>query len=196
MSKSTEGRVLLVDDEVLIRKGMRSILEDLNFEVVGEATDGQDAVEKVAALSPDVVFMDIKMPRMDGIEATRRIMATNPVPIIVLTAHSDRALVEKAADAGVLAYLMKPVHEAEIRPAVAVAKARFAELRWLSRSSDQRIPSESEDVTQRVEAATQILSIRYQITTNQAATRLRRLAVNSHREVAEVADAILDLERE
>lgn len=195
MAKSSEGRVLLVDDEVIIRKGMRSILEEFNFEVVGEATDGHEAVEQVISLSPDVVFMDIKMPRMDGIEATRQIMRIHPVPVIVLTAYSDRSLVEEASDAGVLAYLMKPVHEAEILPAVAVARARFADLRWLNRSIDQSGP-EHGNAARRVEAATQILSTRYQISTTQAAARLQRLAQNTHREMADVADAILDLERE
>ncbi len=188
--------MLLVDDEVIIRKGMRSILEELNFEIVGEATDGYEAVEQVGALSPDVVFMDIKMPRMDGIEATRKIMSTHPVPIIVLTAYSDRRLVEEASDAGVLAYLMKPVHEAEILPAVAVARARFADLRWLSRSSVDQMRPERSDAVQRVETATQILSARYQISTTQAAARLRRLAQKTRREIVDVADAILDLEQE
>jgi len=196
MAKSSEGRVLLADDEVIIRKGMRSILEELNFEVVGEATDGYEAVEQVVALFPDVVFMDIKMPRMDGIEATRRIMRIHPVPVIVLTAYSDRRLVEEASDAGVLAYLMKPVHEAEILPAVAVARARFADLRWLSRSSVDPVGPERSDAVRRVETATQILSTRYQISTTQAAARLRRLAQKTNREIVDVADAILDLEQE
>jgi len=127
------GRVLLVDDEALIRMGMRAMVQDLGYEVVGEAADGQEAIDKVAALDPDVVIMDIKMPGMDGLEATRRIMATHPVPIIVLTAFHQRALVEEAADAGVLAYLMKPVRESDIGPAIEVARARFADRRWLGR---------------------------------------------------------------
>jgi response regulator NasT len=129
MAEYEGGRVLLVDDEALIRMGMRVMLQDLGYEVVGEAADGQEAIEKVAALDPDVVIMDIKMPGLDGLEATRRIMAAHPVPIIVLTAYHQRALVEEAARAGVLAYLMKPVRESEIAPAIEVARARFADLR-------------------------------------------------------------------
>ena len=133
MAEYGGGRVLLVDDEALIRMGMRAMVQDLGYEVVGEAADGQEAIDKVAALDPDVVIMDIKMPGMDGLEATRRIMATHPVPIIVLTAFHRRALVEEAADAGVLAYLMKPVRESDIGPAIEVARARFADVRWPGR---------------------------------------------------------------
>ena len=129
MAEYGGGRVLLVDDEALIRMGMRVMLQDLGYEVVGEAADGQEAIEKVAALDPDVVIMDIKMPGMDGLEATRRIMAAHPAPIIVLTAYHQRGLVEEAARAGVLAYLMKPVRESDIGPAIEVARARFADLR-------------------------------------------------------------------
>src|SRR5260370_28840647 len=102
MAEFKGGRVLLVDDEAIIRMGMRVMLQDLGYEVVGDAADGQEAIDKVAALNPDVVIMDIKMPGMDGLEATRRIMATHPVPIIVLTAYNQRGLVGEAADAGVL----------------------------------------------------------------------------------------------
>ena len=130
MSETRRGRVLLADDEALIRMGLRVILHDLGYDVVGEASDGQEAVEKAAALDPDVIIMDIKMPVMDGLEATRRIMATHPAPVIVLTAYGQQSLTEEAADAGVLAYLMKPVREADIAPAIEVARARFAELRW------------------------------------------------------------------
>ena len=129
MAEYEGGRVLLVDDEALIRMGMRVMLRDLGYEVVGEGGDGQEAIDKVAALDPDVVIMDIKMPGMDGLEASRGIMATHPVPIIVLTAYNQRGLVEEAADAGVLAYLMKPVRESDIAPAIEVARARFADLR-------------------------------------------------------------------
>lgn len=131
MSEPRRGRVLLVDDEALIRMGLQVILRDLGYDVVGEARDGEEAVEKAAALDPDVVIMDVKMPVMDGLEATRRIMVAHPVPIIILTAYGQLSLVEEAADAGVLAYLLKPVRESDIAPAIEVARTRFAELQWL-----------------------------------------------------------------
>ncbi len=196
MSRQASGRVLLVDDEALIRMGMRVILQNLGYDVVGETANGREALEKVAALDPDVVIMDIKMPDMDGVEATRRIMATHPVPIVVLTAYSERSLVDEAADAGVLAYLIKPVRESEIAPAIRVAQARFADLQWLSRASDNRLPLGRGDPAQRVESATRILSARYQLTEAQAGARLRRLAESSRRTIADVADAIIELEQE
>ncbi|HLW59242.1 MAG TPA: response regulator [bacterium] len=203
MEEPSKGRILLVDDEALIRMGMRAILKDLGYEVVGEAADGREALQKVAALRPDVVLMDIKMPGMNGLEATRRIMATHPVPIIVLTAYNQRSLVEEAADAGVLAYLMKPVRESDVAPAIEVARARFADLWWLSRGSEPASGDEARDddgvegrVALRLEAAARILRDRYQLTGAQATSRLRRLARTSRRTLAEVAEAVIALEGE
>jgi response regulator NasT len=195
MDEQSRGRVLLVDDEALIRMGMRVILQDLGYEVVGEAADGHEAIERVAELTPDVVIMDIKMPVMDGLEATRQIMATHPVPIIILTAYGQHSLVEEAADAGVLAYLMKPVREADIGPAIEVARARFAELQWLRRRPASSATRGGSDIGARVDEATRILCARYRLTESEAAARLRRLARSSHLTVAEVADAIVALER-
>lgn len=200
MAEAVTRRVMLVDDEALIRMGMRVMLQDLGYEVVGEAADGQEAIERVAALNPDVVIMDIKMPGMDGLEATRRIMASHPVPIIVLTAYNQRSLVEEAADSGVLAYLMKPVRESEIGPAIEVARARFADLRWLDRAprdrdTDRAAGERSPRAAHNIEAATQILRARYRLTEAQAASRLRRLAQSSRRTLADVADAIIALEK-
>ncbi|HKV44325.1 MAG TPA: response regulator [bacterium] len=214
MAEPSKGRILLVDDEALIRMGMRAILKDLGYEVVGEAADGGEALEKAAALRPDVVLMDIKMPGMNGLEATRRIMASHPVPIIVLTAYNQRSLVEEAADAGVLAYLMKPVRESDVAPAIEVARARFAELQWLSRARRELTPEdavrgpgarggasrggarEEGQATLRVEAAARILRARYQLSEAQATSRLRRLAQSSRRTLVEVAEAVIALEAE
>ena len=192
-------RVMLVDDEALIRMGLRVMLQALGYEVVGEAADGKEAIEKVAALNPDVVIMDIKMPGVDGLEATRRIMATHPVPIIVLTAYNQRSLVEEAADSGVLAYLMKPVRESEIGPAIEVARARFADLRWLDRArrgpdTGRAAGEPSYRATDNIEAASQILRTRYRLTEAEAASRLRQLARSSRRTLSDVADAIIALE--
>ena len=190
MDKPARARILLVDDEALIRMGLRVMLQDLGYEIAGEAADGHEAVAKVAALAPDVVIMDIKMPGMDGLEATRRIMAAQPVPIIVLTAFNQQSLVAEAADAGVLAYLMKPVREADIGPAIEVARARFAELQWLRRGTS-RDPGAGAPL---IADATRRLSERYRLSQDEAAARLRQLAKTSGRTVAEVADAIVGLD--
>jgi two-component system, response regulator PdtaR len=190
VDKPARARILLVDDEALIRMGLRVMLQDLGYEIAGEAADGHDAVAKAAALAPDVVIMDIKMPGMDGLEATRRIMAAQPVPIIVLTAYNQQSLVAEAADAGVLAYLMKPVREADIGPAIEVARARFADLAWLRR----RPSGDAATGAPRIAAATRRLSERYRLSQDEAAARLRQLAKTSGRTVAEVADAIVGLD--
>src|SRR5579862_1475371 len=190
VDKPAPARILLVDDEALIRMGLRVMLQDLGYEIAGEAADGHDAVAKAAALAPDVVIMDIKMPGMDGLEATRRIMAAQPVPIIVLTAYNQQSLVAEAADAGVLAYLMKPVREADIGPAIEVARARFADLAWLRR----RPPDDAATGAPRIADATRRLSERYRLSQDEAAARLRQLAKTSGRTVAEVADAIVGLD--
>ena len=190
MDTSSRVRVLLVDDEALIRMGLRVMLRELGYEVAGEAADGHQAVAKVAELGPDVVIMDIKMPGMDGLEATRRIMATHPVPIIVLSAYNQQGLVAEAADAGVLAYLMKPVREAELQPAIEVARARFAELAWLRR----RTPAAGDADAPRIAEATRRLAERYRLSADDAAARLRRLAKSSGRTIVEVADAIVGLD--
>lgn len=190
MDKPAPARILLVDDEALIRMGLRVMLQDLGYEIAGEAADGHDAVAKAAALAPDVVIMDIKMPGMDGLEATRRIMAAQPVPIIVLTAYNQQTLVAEAADAGVLAYLMKPVREADIGPAIEVARARFADLAWLQR----RPPDDAATRAPRIADATRRLSERYRLSHDEATARLRQLAKTSGRTVAEVADAIVGLD--
>ena len=193
MTALTQGRLLLVDDEALIRMGMRAILHGLGYEVVGEAANGQEALDKAAALRPDVVIMDIKMPVMDGLEATRRLMATHPVPVIVLTAYNERTLVEQAADAGVLAYLMKPVREGDIKPAIEVARARFAELQWVGRASAAEGAS-ADARSSRIAEATRVLQSQHHLSEAEASARLRKLAKTSRRTVAEIAEAILTLE--
>ncbi len=185
-------RILLVDDEALIRMGLRVMLSDLGYDVAGEAADGHEAVVKVGVLKPDVVIMDIKMPGMDGPEATRRIMAVRPVPIIVMTAYNQQSLVAEAADAGVLAYLMKPVRESDIGPAIEVARARFRDLLWLKGPSSPDAAAGGP----RIADATRRLSERYRLSEREAAARLRHLAKTSGRTVAEVADAIVGLDEQ
>ena len=127
-------RVVIAEDEAIIRLDLREILEGLGYDVVGEAGRGDEAVDLVRALAPDLVILDVKMPGMDGLTAARLIAADRLAAILVLTAFSQRELVDEARDAGALAYLVKPFQEKDLVPAIEVALARHAEVVALERS--------------------------------------------------------------
>jgi response regulator NasT len=121
-------RVLIAEDETIVRLDLRGLLSSRGFEVVGEARNGIEAVERARELEPDLVLLDVKMPELDGIEAARRILAERPVPIVLVTAYDEEALVERAVDAGIFGYLTKPFREQDLLPAIRTALARHAEL--------------------------------------------------------------------
>jgi response regulator NasT len=114
-------RILIAEDEPILAEGLRVRLERLGHTVVAIAYDGSDAVIQADALSPDLVFLDVKMPLMDGIQATQQIMGTRPLPIVLLTAHSDPALLKRAVAAGVRGYLVKPVDDEALLHALRLA---------------------------------------------------------------------------
>src|SRR3954451_20357094 len=116
-------RILIADDETIIRLDLRGMLEAAGYEVE-EARDGAEAVLLAESWAPDVVLLDVKMPVLDGIEAARRIIASRPVPVVLLTAYSDGALIDRAVGAGIFAYLVKPFTNAELVPAIETAWAR------------------------------------------------------------------------
>src|SRR5207237_561930 len=121
-------RVVIAEDEALIRLDLNETLGELGFDVVGEAGDGERAVALAEELRPDLVILDVKMPVLDGISAARRIAAARIAPVIILTAFSQRELVERARDAGAMAYLVKPFSSTELLPAIAMAMSRYAEV--------------------------------------------------------------------
>jgi len=121
-------RVLIGEDETLIRLDLRQMLERAQLEVCAEARDGIQAVELARSEKPDLAILDVKMPGLDGLEAARRILAERPIPVVIVSAYTERALVERAADVGVFGYLAKPFREEDLLPAIATARARFAEL--------------------------------------------------------------------
>lgn len=121
-------RVLVAEDQAIIRLDVRGILEKHGLIVCAEASDGEEAVELARTSHPDVALLDMRMPRLDGIEAARRMVAERPIPIVMLTAFSDRTVVEKAISAGVFAYLVKPFKESDLVPALRAAVVRHAEL--------------------------------------------------------------------
>ncbi|WP_278313185.1 ANTAR domain-containing response regulator [Lolliginicoccus levis] len=126
-------RVLVAEDETLIRLDLTEMLREEGYDVVGEAGDGQRAVELAEELTPDLVIMDVKMPVRDGIDAASEIAAKRISPVVILTAFSQRELVERARDAGAMAYLVKPFSQGDLVPAIELATSRFAELKALER---------------------------------------------------------------
>jgi response regulator NasT len=186
-------RIVIADDEALIRMGLRAMLEDKGYRVVGEAADGARAVELVRKLRPDIVLLDVKMPEMDGIAAAGRIQQAQPTPVVLLSAYSEREMVQRAQRSGVLAYLVKPVKEADLAPAIEVAMARFADLR----GRDQRI-GELEDTLQTrklVERAKGLLMQRHGLSEEAAFGRIQSEARRMRRSMAEVARHILTTQR-
>src|SRR5438874_12636017 len=127
-----KARVLICEDEGLTALRLKKALTGLGYEVAGEAKNGEEAVTLAEQLKPDAILMDIRMPKLDGIAATEQIMAARPTPIVMITAYSERELVDAALRAGASGYLVKPVSDEQIEPALAVALNKFAELRELS----------------------------------------------------------------
>src|SRR6266851_6573895 len=127
----TPLRVLIAEDEALIRLDLKEMLEEEGYSVVGEAADGQQAVDLAVSLRPDLVILDVKMPVLDGISAAEQVAADQIAPVVILTAFSQRELVERARDAGAMAYLVKPFTKADLVPAIEMAVSRYTEIKAL-----------------------------------------------------------------
>ena len=182
-------RVLIADDEAMIRMGLRTMLEEMGHRVVGMATDGPSAVKLAAKEKPDLAILDIKMPDMDGLEVAETITAKRRIPIVMLTAYSDRELVERATKLAVLAYLVKPVKEADLGLAIELAMARFEEWQALQREAADL--KEALATREAVDRAKEILMQRDGLTEHEAFLSIQRRSRNSRRPMREVAEAIL-----
>jgi two-component system, response regulator PdtaR len=186
-------RVLIADDESIRLLSLGSQLAALGHRVVAEATRGDEAVRMAAEKKPDLAIMDIKMPVMDGIEAAERITENRPIPIILLTAYSEAQLVERAARANISAYLMKPVAEEDLHPAITLALTRFKEFESLRREvADLREALEARKV---VEKAKGILMRRLDLNEEEAFKRLQKQSQDTNRRLSEVAEAIVMADR-
>ncbi len=182
-------RILIADDESIRLLSLRAQLTALGHQVVAEATTGAEAVALARQTQPDLAILDIKMPVMDGIEAAEQITQMRPIPIILLTAYSESQLVERAARANVSAYLMKPVAEEDLLPAITLALARFREFQALRQEvADLREALEARKV---IERAKGILMRRLNLTEEEAFRRLQRQSQDTNRKLAEVAQAIV-----
>lgn len=185
MSKTLN--ILIADDEPLIRLDLKEMLEEHGHKVVGEAKDGEEAVELAKACQPDLMILDIKMPRLDGLEALEQI--GSQVPTIMLTAYSQPDLVEKAVELGVFAYLVKPVKDNDLLPAIDVAMARAKEFSMLKQEAASL--QETLEVRKVVEKAKGYLMDTYQLSEAEAFRRIQKVSMDSRRPMKDVAEAIL-----
>jgi AmiR/NasT family two-component response regulator len=184
-----QTRVLIAEDESIARMDLREMLENLGYQVVGEASDGAVAVNLARELRPDLVVMDIKMPEMDGIAAAHILTEERVAPVLLVTAYADRELVDSAKGAGVVAYVVKPFGERQLVPAVEVALARFHEFRALEKElGDTRAALETRKV---VERAKGVLMDRHGIREQEAFRRIQKLSMDTRKSMREVAEAIL-----
>jgi AmiR/NasT family two-component response regulator len=182
-------RILVAEDETIIRLDLKETLERAGFEVCAEARDGEEAVELARAETPDLAVLDVKMPRLDGIEAARRILAERPIPIVMLTAYGQDELVARAVEAGVFGYLVKPFRETDLLPAIQAATARHAELQALREEAESL--AEALATRKIVERAKGLLMEREGLSEQEAFTRLQRASQVSGRPMKVVAEALL-----
>ncbi len=182
-------RVLVAEDEALIRLDLAEMLGEAGYDVVGQASNGQQAVEMAQQLHPDLVIMDVKMPVLDGISAAEQIGKARLCPVVMLTAFSQTELVERARDAGVMAYIVKPFTSAEITPAIDIALSRWGELKAL----EQEVADLGERLETRkaVERAKGVLMKKLKITEAEAFRWIQKTAMDRRLGMREVAEAVI-----
>jgi AmiR/NasT family two-component response regulator len=192
-SRATEGngrpRVLIAEDEALIRLDLREMLQEEGYDVIGEAADGEQAVALAMDLNPDLVICDVKMPKMDGIAAAAQIADKRIAPVVILTAFSQRDLIERARDAGAMAYLVKPFQKRDLLPAIEMATSRFSEIRALE--------GEVTDLRERLEArklierAKGLLMSKHAMSEPEAFRWIQRAAMDNRTSMRSVAELVL-----
>jgi AmiR/NasT family two-component response regulator len=182
-------RIIIADDESLIRMDLREMLANLGYLVVGEVGDGRSAVNLARELRPDVVIMDIKMPDMDGIDAAKILTEERIAPVILLTAYSQKDLVERAKEAGVVGYMVKPFREADLVPAIEVALARFKEFEALHKEvNDLQLALETRKLVDRAKG---ILMDSQGLSESDAFRKIQKMSMNTRKPMKEVAEAII-----
>ena len=182
-------RVIVADDESLVRVDLREALTGQGYLVVGEVGDGQSAVNMARELNPDVIIMDIKMPGLDGIEAARILTQEKLAPVVLLSAYSQRDLIDRAKEAGVVGYLVKPFRETDLAPAIELAIARFGEFRALEQEVGNL--SEALETRKKVERAKGILMEKQNMTEGEAFRKIQKMSMNTRKSMREIAEAIL-----
>jgi len=183
-------RVVIAEDEALIRMDLAEMLQEEGYEVVGQAGNGEDAVKLAAEHRPDLVILDVKMPVLDGISAAERIGAEKIAPVLMLTAFSQRELVERARDAGAMAYLVKPFSKADLVPAIEMATSRYEELRALENEvADLAARFETRKLVDRAKG---LLQVQLGMTEPEAFRWIQKTSMDRRLTMREVAQAVVD----
>jgi AmiR/NasT family two-component response regulator len=182
-------RIVVAEDETIIRMDLRERLETLGYQVVGDASDGETALNLARQTRPDVVVMDIKMPVLDGISTAEALTKESIAPVVLVTAFSDDGLVRQASDVGVMAYVMKPLRDNDLRPAIEVAVSRYREYEILS----EQVADLAERLETRkvVERAKGLLMEKHGLTERDAFQRIQKLSMDRRRTMKEIAEAVL-----
>ena len=189
-SESAATRVVVAEDEALIRLDLVEMLTEEGYDVVGQAGDGEAAVELTTQLRPDLVVMDVKMPKLDGISAAEKIATDRIAPVVMLTAFSQRELVDRARQAGAMAYVVKPFGKADLIPAIEIARARFAEI--------TAVEAEVSDLTERLESrkavdrAKGMLQTGLGLTEPEAFRWIQKTAMDLRKSMREVAEGVIE----
>jgi response regulator NasT len=185
-------RIAVAEDETCLKKYLQETLTLLGYQVVCLANSGRELVEQCKALRPDLVITDINLPEMDGLDAAREIYAFEPMPVIIVTAFHDPELIERAEDNHVLAYLVKPIKQQDLEPAIVIAMRRFQEFKTLRQDTDN-LRQALED-RKLIERAKGILMRRSSLEEAEAFRRLQKLARDKNRKLVEIAQAVITME--
>lgn len=182
-------RIVIAEDEAIIRLDLRETLEDEGYQVVGDCGRGDEAVELVRIHKPDVAILDIKMPGMSGLEAALLISNEKICPVVMLTAFSQREIIEQARDAGALAYLVKPFQKADLVPAIELAIARFGEMRALT--GEVEALGAQLEVRKLVDRAKGILIDKYRMTEDDSFSYIQKMAMSERTRMGDIAGRII-----
>ena len=183
-------RVVIAEDEALIRMDLAEMLAEEGYEVVGQAADGEQAIALAEKLTPDLVVLDVKMPKLDGISAAQRIAEQRIAPVVMLTAFSQRDLVERARDAGAMAYLVKPFSRTDLVPAIEMAVSRFTELTLLEREVADL--SDRLETRKAVDRAKGVLQKELGLTEPDAFRWIQKTAMDLRLSMRQVAQGVVD----